>query len=293
MPTVNPYVAHYNDITRFRLKSSLMTDWVNKPAIAGSVSRMNGHDKLTLLSRLVAIKYYRQSGCSSGSLEAANEQEKLWKSIADSPLPEDVNLPDLMAFVKNNGYFIQRKIPSTFQALLVNLSDDEKQDLMNKFPVFMQGELCEFLREATGKDWWLEINSEACHEAHSGAGQFRPTVGASFGNSRCTFVGSSVMPGKGLTKQMALELVDAAINAERSHKGDSVCGKMDYLLEQIYSRDNPCEYDVQEAVTKKLSEFVKHNFETTLSLQEKYKKLCDKELFEATNPSRTDNLYKL
>jgi hypothetical protein len=148
----------YNNISRWELKSS------PKSEISRNMDSMleNANTKelaIDLMSDLILIKYNRQTGFWN-NVDNVDKQEEGWQRIdanLRSNIHSNLSTPDLMCFVRNNGYIAQRKIPSGFKALLLKLSFENRTEIVSRFPEEERDTLCTYLRDATGEDWSAHI----------------------------------------------------------------------------------------------------------------------------------------
>jgi hypothetical protein len=148
---------------------------MDKDQLASDIGAMNTPAKEALLSKLVAIKYYRQTfGLSNAEKAVKNDkQEQLWNEIAAGKLcPEDADLEKLMRFIKNDSYMVQRKIPGHLRSLLSDLNEKDKQAVLREFQ--KAGELDtmrHFLEEEVGGSWNLtEIDASPSSASSSDGG---------------------------------------------------------------------------------------------------------------------------
>lgn len=130
---------------------------VNKNSVANHIHAMPSDDKVRLLSKLVAIKYYRQAGIGYfNDVDEVAEQNRLWSEILNGRLlPEKTTLHELMEFIKNDGYLVQRKLPQELQDLLspLSLNGTEQEDVVSHFRATERAKMCEFLTNATQQSW--------------------------------------------------------------------------------------------------------------------------------------------
>lgn len=152
-------VRQYNDIPRFRLKLPASWPGCNKQTVSDKIfiiPRGPGDKpdpKIQLLSKLVLIKYYRQTGFLNNVADTF-VQHCLWNQIeSENLVPEGLEMVDLMRFIKNDGYLVQKKIPSTFKSLLLNLDAENRQNLVNSFPPEIKEAVHNFLINATSESW--------------------------------------------------------------------------------------------------------------------------------------------
>jgi len=140
------YVSQYNNIPRFGLNRD-----VNKADIEKRIRGMADGDKAWLLSKLVEIKYYRQTNpfhnvADPGMQHALWQTIEVWR-VQHPPCP---SLIDLMKFIKNDSFIVQRKLPSHLQNLL---SDCDQSAVLRPFHEGDRKDIREFLNDATGTDW--------------------------------------------------------------------------------------------------------------------------------------------
>lgn len=126
-----PLVDKYDAISRWSLKF-LPENGTSKDEISRRLAINDSDDeatktaKIDILASLTAFKYYRQ-----WSTKDLDQQEILLcglkKSVEDKKnINLNLNLHDLMRYVKNDGFFIQRKIPGHLHESLEALLKDDK-----------------------------------------------------------------------------------------------------------------------------------------------------------------------
>lgn len=130
---MSKFLESYEKISRWGLKSAKSSLFENKKSISDKI-RINSSDsvvdkdnKLKLLTLLIQFKFYREDKLKKSQefmLEAIN---KLLSEPTFSKL--DLSLTKIMAFVKNDGILVQRKITGHLKDLLVNLNSDEQQKI--------------------------------------------------------------------------------------------------------------------------------------------------------------------
>lgn len=143
----------YNNISRLVLKLPTCISQIDKQEISANIRAMdNEKSQALLLSKLIAIKYYRQTGIFN-RVEDVDKQNQYWQEIADQGLlPPNTSLPKLMAYIKNDGFIVQKKIPSEFKDLLL-CSDDAKKKILDIFSKKDRSNMRDFLADATGENW--------------------------------------------------------------------------------------------------------------------------------------------
>ncbi|MCD6027508.1 MAG: hypothetical protein K0R08_2027 [Solimicrobium sp.] len=144
--------ALYNDISRSEVELFSLSKDDTYLKIAAMLSTVeNKNQAYDLLRDLITIKYNRQAEFSD-NVDHLGKQEECWQRIKDN-LAGNMNLRDLMIFVKNDGYIVQRKIPSQFRALLLSLDPDRRAVLMDKFSPEDRPQIGIYLGYATGENW--------------------------------------------------------------------------------------------------------------------------------------------
>jgi len=131
-------VKLYNDISRWDVKclpSSLYArtkDKIHSRLAIDGVNDPHKDDKIQLLALLTVFKYSRQF-----LSEDIDQQEQVLAMIQDKIKPLELqiklwlNLHDLMKYVKNEGFFVQRKIPSHFNQSLQAVLESHSSEFFN------------------------------------------------------------------------------------------------------------------------------------------------------------------
>lgn len=150
-PTTHSTPTHtsvYEDIGRFTLDYFKP---VTKQQTLECICTMQDPNKQALLlSKLIAIKYYRQDDAKN-----VNRQDECWRFILDKKLvPENAELVHLMALIKNEGFW-QSKIPKEFSDLLLRLTQEDRDRVLRKFGTDERETIRLFLVDATGENWDL------------------------------------------------------------------------------------------------------------------------------------------
>jgi hypothetical protein len=154
MQPLSPHATAYSNISRHNPQLSVAQASTDKQTISQQIRSIPQPQQTEILCKLIAIKYHRQGLWNSD--ESIAKQNQLWNEIS-ALLPEGMPVDNLMFFIKNDGYtgyIFQRKIPTEFQdLLLLQLDDFERQNIINTFEDVDREAMCNFLADATGKDW--------------------------------------------------------------------------------------------------------------------------------------------
>jgi len=148
----NTLLDQYNAFTRWDIKY-LPTFLQSKSSKDQISTKLKIHpndeqynNKIKILAHLFAFKYYRQ-----GDTEDTSKQKDLLieinKLLKQTPGLR-LNMQDLMAYVKNDGYFVQRKIPRHLKNDLASLLDSPTNT--HYFQLSLNG-ICDFNTELKGK----------------------------------------------------------------------------------------------------------------------------------------------
>jgi len=88
----------------------------NKDVISHKLDKSNY--KIELLAAMVLFKYFRQS-----NINDRIKQEQLLFHISVLANKAEIDFRDLMMYMKNDGYFVQRKLPTHLKNSLENMTD--------------------------------------------------------------------------------------------------------------------------------------------------------------------------